>query len=314
MGPHYAPMARREGVRVWPLASGPLPGKTLIPCAWKLNQGGVPNGCLIDIRPLLDEGDQMNRNGLGLILCAGALVVSTGFTAGVAGASSAKTQTSVVSGHTKKKPKVKKKPAAPSNVLAVTGQGFTQLQPDEIGDSAASVAAVVKWNSTSEIATDVEVTLTLSNAAGVVVSSDSEDVGAIFPGQSAAVTENPQVSGATSLRVQALVGNTQNLPKGEVSPTLTTTGVVNTPGEFGSTTTGTITSTSTKDLKEVQATAVYLNSAGAIIGGDFTFVDFIPANGSTSFQIQGTSESGIPGLANTVAYGSFSNLTVDGLS
>jgi hypothetical protein len=271
-------------------------------------------GQLIDIPPLLNEGELVNRNRLGLILVAGALMASTGFVAGAAGASTGKTQTSVVSGHTKKKPKAKKKPAAPSNVLAVTGQGFTQLQPDEIGNSYASVAAVVKWNSTSEIASDVEVTLTLSNAAGVVVSSDSEDVGAIFPGQSAAVTENPQVSGATSLRVQALVGTTQSLPTGDVSPTLTTTGVVNTPGEFGSSTTGTITSTSKKDLKEVQATAVYLNSAGAIIGGDFTFVDFVPANGSTSFQIQGTSDSGIPGLANTVVYGSFSNLTVAGLS
>jgi hypothetical protein len=263
---------------------------------------------------LLNEGDFVNRNRLGLILGAGALIASTGFVAGAAGASTAKTQTSVVSGHTKKKPKSKKKPAAPSNVLTVTGQGFTQLQPDDIGDSSASVAAVVKWNSTSEIASGVEVTLTLSNAAGTVVSSDTENVGAIFPGQSAAVVENPQVSGAASLRVQALVENTQNLPAGKVSPTLTTSGVVNAPGEFGSTTTGTITSTSSKDLKEVSADAVYLNAAGAIIGGDFTFVDFVPANGSTSFQIQGTSESGIPGLANTVVYGSFSNLTVDGLS
>jgi hypothetical protein len=128
------------------------------------------------------------------------------------------------------------------------------------------------------------------------------------------VTENPQVSGAANLRVQALVGSTQNLQAHEVSPTLTTTGVTTTPGDIGTTTDGTIASTSSKDLKEVDAVAVYFDSAGAILGGDFTFVNFIPANGTTSFQIQGSSQNGIPGLANTVVYGSFSNLTVAGLT
>jgi hypothetical protein len=123
----------------------------------------------------------MNR--WGLLLGAGLLIVWIGSASGVASATSGKTQTSVVSGHTKKKPKPKqKKPVASNNVLAVTAQGFTQLPPDDIGDSSASVAAVVKWNSTNEIAPDVEVTLTLSNAGGTVVSSDNETIEAIFRG------------------------------------------------------------------------------------------------------------------------------------
>ena len=62
------------------------------------------------------------------------------------------------------------------------------------------------------------------------------------------------------------------------------------PGDVGMTRDGTITSTSSK-ISKVDAVAVHFNSAGASLGGNFTFVDFVPANGSTSIQIQAFSQT-----------------------
>ena len=60
----------------------------------------------------------------------------------------------------------------------------------------------------------------------------------------------------------------------------------------------------------MDAVAVYYNPAGAVVGGDFTFVNFIPAGGSTSFQITGTNV--IPGVVGTQThvYATASNLTI----
>lgn len=201
--------------------------------------------------------------------------------------------------------------AAPTNPLVVVDQGFTQLPPDSLGNSYVSEAAVLKWNSAKQIATEVQVTLTLSNAQGVVVNSDNETVGAILPGQTVAVTNSAQVSGAASLKVQAIVGST---PTGgaSITPTIAPSGVTTSnPDGFGLQTTGTVTSTATKELQNVQAVAVYYNSNGAVIGGDSTFVNFIPAAGSTSFQISGSNN--IPGWASTQVYFSISNLTIGAL-
>ena len=200
--------------------------------------------------------------------------------------------------------------ADPASLLQVVGNGFTQLQPDSIGNSYASEAAVLKWNSTNEYASEVQVTITLNNAAGAVVNSDEETVAVMYPGETVAVTHSGQVTGAASMKVQALVSSTTSYT--QPPATFTTSGVNTTNDGYVMTTVGTVTSTASAQLQNTEATAVYYNAAGAIMGGDFTFVNFIPANGSTSFSIGGTNL--IPGVASTQVFIEVSSLTLGSLS
>ena len=198
----------------------------------------------------------------------------------------------------------------PSSGLTVVGQGFTQLPPDSIGNSYANEAAVLKWNGTDTAADQVEVTLTLTDASGTVVNSAQENVAAIFPGQTVAVSNYAQASGAANMKVQALVTKTQSYSSNP--PTLLTSGVNTTSDGFDQQTTGTVTSTASVQLQNVQAVAVYYNGGGQILGGGDTFVNFVPAGGNTSFQISGIGS--IPEIASTQVFVSVSNLTLSALS
>jgi hypothetical protein len=53
-------------------------------------------------------------------------------------------------------------------------------------------------------------------------------------------------------------------------------------------TTGTLHSTFAKDMKSVQAVAIYYNAAGRVVGGAFTYVDFVPASGTIGVEIRGS--------------------------
>ena len=119
----------------------------------------------------------------------------------------------------------------------------------------------------------------------------------------------PKRRGGANIKVQAIATKTESYSQSP--PELTTSGVNTTNDGYSQQTTGSLASTATKQLQEVQAVAVYYNSANAIIGGDFTFVNFIPAGGNTSFQISGSNL--IPGIANTQVYASVSNLTLSSL-
>lgn len=254
-----------------------------------------------------------NRNGRKIALIAAAALVVLIAVIAIASNSKNKTVSStgtVATGQSNTAPAASATTAPPANRLLVVGQGFTQLAPDSIGNSYVSEAAVLKWNSANQIASEVQVTLTLTNAQGVVVNSDNETVGAVLPGQTVAVTNQAQASGATNLKVQAIIGSTQS--GSTTTPTITASGITSSdPDGFGTQTNGTVTSTATKELQNVEAVAVYYSASGAIVGGDFTFVNFIPASGSTSFQISG--DNVVPGIASTQVYFSISNLTLGAL-
>jgi hypothetical protein len=197
--------------------------------------------------------------------------------------------------------------------IAITAYGFSQLPPDSIGSSYVTYAVVVHnpnapTDKSPWVATQVSLNITFTNAQGQVVDSQSPSVDVVVPGQSAATGDDiVQASGVTNMKVQANVGRWQQNDK-PITGSFTTSDVTTTPEQYGGAkTVGTITSTFAKDYKQVNAVAVYEDGAGKIIGGSSTYVDFIPANGTASFSISATSLP--PGLAKTVVYPTFSNLS-----
>jgi hypothetical protein len=177
--------------------------------------------------------------------------------------------------------------AAARQTIQVASVGFTQELPDSIGHSYVSYGAVLtNPNSTTWSATDVNVNLSFTNAAGTVVKAASETVAVILPGQSVAIGDSTEAAGATRVQVQTNVGSWQKLsqPAGSFSAS----GISTSYDSFAMKTTGTLHSTFAKDMKTVQAVAIYYNTAGKVVGGAFTYVDFVPAGGTIGVEIHGT--------------------------
>src|SRR6478735_7129266 len=140
---------------------------------------------------------------------------------------SGNTHTSVVSNDT---PIVTTPTTEPAkHEVTITGNGFTQLPPDSIGNSYASYGVVVQ-NPSDDIATRVSLNVAFYNDAGVVVKADNPTIDVILPGQTAAYGETIQAAGATRMEVQALVGSWQTATT--TTGAFTASGVSTTPRDF----------------------------------------------------------------------------------
>ena len=134
--------------------------------------------------------------------------------------------------------------------IQIVGKGFTQLPPDSIGNSYVSYGAVLQNpNSSTWIADDVSVNLTFSDAAGNVVKSKDEALAVILPGQTLAVGDSTDATGAVKLEVQALVDHWEQTANtvGQFSVTGITT-ATDSLG-FGMRTNASIASTSQRTLR-----------------------------------------------------------------
>ena len=76
-------------------------------------------------------------------------------------------------------------------------------------------------------------------------------------------------------------------------PLFTSENVAYQAGSFFSSVTGLIVSPYSKEISNIRVSAVAYDEAGEIIGGGFTFVGFVPANGKAAADVSITS-SGVP--------------------
>jgi len=135
-----------------------------------------------------------------------------------------------------------------------------------------------------EAATSVSVNVTFFDAAGGVVSSESEELSVILPGATNAVGDGvSETPGATRMEVQVLPGDWETLSD---TGSFSVEGVRTVPQQYlGVKTTALVKSTFAKDLESMKATAIYYAADGAITAGPFTYVDFVPANGSVGIEL-----------------------------
>jgi hypothetical protein len=219
---------------------------------------------------------------------------------------SGKTHSSVVRNHSTVAPAPTT--AATTHAVKITGNGFTQLPPDSIGNSYLSYGVVVE-NPSDDVAERVALNVAFYNDAGVVVKAENPTIDVILPNQTAAYGDSTEAAGATRMEVQVLVGSWE--PATTTTGAFTAAGVTTDQQSYGGLkTNATLSSTFVKDLKEVVAAAIYYDGNGAIIGGARTFVDFVPAGGQAAVEI--TSFNDLPTLARTDVYGELSNLSLFG--
>ncbi len=169
---------------------------------------------------------------------------------------------------------------------------------------------MVVENPSDDIAERVSLNVAFYNDAGVVVKADNPTIDVILPGQSAAYgDEHPgrRARPAWRCRCWSARGNRPRRRPVRSPPS----GVTTEPQSYGGLqTNATLSSTFAKDLKDVVAVAIYYDGNGAIIGGDRTFVDFVPAGGQAAVEI--TSFNDLPTPARTDVYGELSNLSLLG--
>jgi hypothetical protein len=189
--------------------------------------------------------------------------------------------------------------------IQIVAKGFTQFPPDSIGSSYLTYAIVLHNPNAADaskpwVATRISLNVSFTDAAGNVVASDNPTVDYVSPGQYVAATDGSvQAKGATSMNVQMSIGSWQQ-NDGQIVGSFTTSGVTTTSETYSAKTVGTLSSTFKKEYKNVHVDAVYEGKDGQILGGDGTYVDFIPAGGSVSFGI--TTFNLPPGIQKTMAY------------
>jgi hypothetical protein len=168
--------------------------------------------------------------------------------------------------------------------LEVVETGFSNF-PDEYDNTNRVSYGYIIENTGDEPVANVEVTVTLKDAEGTVVSSDTDNIYLINPGQRVGLGDEPyeEIATVDSIEVQAAIPSyaSEATELGE----LTVDGISTTEDGGRWVTTFTAASTYEVQLDGPYAYAIYRNSAGDIVGGSYGFMNIVQAGGSTSGEV-----------------------------
>ena len=193
--------------------------------------------------------------------------------------------------------------------LSVVEHGFTQLDGGEYGEPGVTYGVVIE-NSGDGIAADAEIQISFLDSNGGVVDSHEGYVPAVLPGTAIALGDYVyDASGVSEMKVQVLPGTSEALE--EEPANFTVSNVTTRAQEYGGLkTTAKVKSPFVKDLEELHTVAIYRDGNDKIIGGDFTYLNFVPAEGEASVTIDSFTEGLTP--ATTDVYVALSSLTLLG--
>lgn len=129
------------------------------------------------------------------------------------------------------------------------------------------------------------------DSAGSVLKADSGYIEVILPGQRLGVSGSIFLpEGATISRLDTQV-KPGTFKAAEAQATFTAENIMYRPDRFAPKVTGVIKSPFPKDAKAIYVGAIPYDAQGNIIGGGFTFLDFVPANGQAAVEILVTTSS-----------------------
>jgi len=124
------------------------------------------------------------------------------------------------------------------------------------------------------------------DADGNVLDTDSGYVNLLFPGEITAVASDlylPEGKALERVEVQINPGSTTSHVL-TTSP-FTTEQVKFMPGSYASDVTGLILNASDKNITDLEVVAVAYDDQDQIVGGGYTYLDFIPPNGKTAAEV-----------------------------
>lgn len=182
--------------------------------------------------------------------------------------------------------------------VAVAEQGFSQVPAGESSPPSVSYAVVLE--NTGTTTANARVQLIFRGADGGTVSVQDESLRAVPPGSRVAVANTLyDVDGVVDLDAQVLPPGSGGAWEDAVALTAEQVTTVR-QEQGGLTTTGTIRSSFARELQDVHVAAVYRGADGQVIGGDYTVVPLVAANGTA--QVEVTSFGDGPTPASTELY------------
>ena len=194
----------------------------------------------------------------------------------------------------------------PHKNVEVLKSGFTQ------GKQGTAYAALIS-NPNDKLFPTVSVIITFLDEGGGVLGSDNNTIN-ILPKQTTALAGTKDVKGVVKVQVQALAVNWQVLqsPPGAFTTDKVNTKVTPNGYDEGSyiITTGTVHSTFAKDLQSVRVTSIYYGASDSVVGGNSTFIPFVPAGGDVSFETNLPDSGSAMKISRTEVYAEVTNLSL----
>ena len=171
--------------------------------------------------------------------------------------------------------------------VRVVAQGFGQ------DDQDLGFAFLVENPNAGFAIENSQYQVAIYDEAGTVIETDSGYIELILPNQTLGVASTMWLDEgvtASKIEVQLLEGNTVAT---EPIPTFEVESNAYYAGEYSTDATGIISSPYNRDLTDIRVSAVVYNEAGEIVGGGFTYLNFILANGSTGVEVSVSSSGDV---------------------
>jgi hypothetical protein len=170
--------------------------------------------------------------------------------------------------------------------LALAQTGFAQQ------DTEIAYAFVVSNPNGDAAIMDSEYQVAAYDAGGAVIDTDSGSIDIIFPGEKLGIAgeifANDAAQKAAKIQVQIKSGTVR---AGTDKDPLSVANVTLQTSTFSQSATGVVSNAGTSDLKDVQVYSIAYDAGGAIIGGGLTFLDFVPAGGSSAAKVSLTTSA-----------------------
>jgi hypothetical protein len=172
--------------------------------------------------------------------------------------------------------------SAPHGQLQLVDSGFSQYSA--FGSHGINYALLIKNTSTTDSFDQAEVVVSFENKQGTSVASDDTFADPIPPGKVGAlvseVTDVPAGAKVAKMVVEISPPlDWTQVPPGAITGKVVAVKASDSYGTYEVKTTALYRSTFTKQLKDVDADAVYRNAARHIIGGTSDIINIIPASG-----------------------------------
>jgi hypothetical protein len=187
--------------------------------------------------------------------------------------------------------------------IMVTSHGFGQQEGRrEVG------WAFILENPNSGLAFErTQYQVAIMDESGTILTTDSGWVNIILPRERTAVSSSsyiPEGTTAASMTVSLNPGRAEAL---DAQPTFAFERTTYFPGEYFQRVSGILTNPYSRDLSDLRISIVAFDSEDAIIGGGFTYLDFVPASGQTGVI---TSVTASESPARVEMFASISSLTL----
>jgi hypothetical protein len=199
------------------------------------------------------------------------------------------------------KPKPTATPEVEKEKLKVEATGLGQNKKE------VAYAFTISNPNTGLAVESTQYQVSIYDEAGKVIKTDSGYLDILFPGQVTGFAGTTYLDSesevADKIEIQLSEGRYEDA---EAIPTFEAEQVAYLPGDYSSRVAGVISSPYNKDVNTLRVAAIAYDDAGKIIGGGYTYLSFVPANGKSALMMSVTTAA-TP--AKVELYAGFSSLS-----